>query len=60
MIDVYFSEIIIDFSKSVFGEMVINVNYNEILNKKIEKNIIPFSNNIMIIYIDSVSRANSI
>ena len=51
---------VIDFSKSVLGEIVINVNHNEILNKKIEKNIIPFSNNIMIIYIDSVSRANSI
>ena len=57
------SEIIIDFSKNEFGEMIINVNYNETLSKerkKLENNSIPFSDNIMIIYLDSVSRANAI
>ena len=55
-------EIFIDFSKNPYGEMNINVNYNEELSKKrklLEKNATPFSNNIMIIYLDSVSRANS-
>ena len=57
-----FPEIVIDFSKNDFGEMIINVNYNETLSKerkKLENNTIPFSNNIMIIYLDSVSRANA-
>ena len=57
------SEIIIDFSKNKFGEMVINLNYNETLSKerkKLENNSIPFSDNIMVIYLDSVSRANAI
>jgi hypothetical protein len=56
------SEVIIDFSKNKFGEMIINLNYNEKLSKerkKLEKNSIPYSNNIMIIYLDSVSRANA-
>ena len=58
-----FSEILVDFSKNPFGEMIIDVKYNETLSKerkKLENNSIPFSNNIMIIFIDSVSRANSI
>ena len=58
-----FSEIVVDFSKNPFGEMIIDVNYNETLSKerkKLENNTIPFSNNIMVILIDSVSRANSI
>ena len=56
-------EIVIDFSNSEFGEMIININYNETLSterKKLENNTSPFSNNIMIIYLDSVSRANAI
>ena len=56
------SEIFIDFSKNPYGEMNINVNYNETLSKNrkiLEKNSTPYSNNIMIIYLDSVSRANS-
>ena len=55
-------EIIIDFSKNPYGKMIINVNYNETLSKKrkkSEKSSTPYSNNIMIIYLDSVSRANS-
>jgi hypothetical protein len=57
------TEIIVDFTKSDFGEMIINVNYNETLSKErkqLENNTIPFSNNIMIIYIDSVSRNNAL
>ena len=57
------SEIIIDFSKSEFGDMIINVNYNETLSKErkqLENNSLPFSNNIMIIYLDSVSRVYAI
>ena len=43
--------------------MKINVNYNGTLSKqrkKLEQNSVPYSNNIMVIYLDSVSRANSI
>ena len=56
-------EYIVDFSKDPFGELIINVNYNETLSnerKKLEKNSNPYSENVMILYIDSVSRANSI
>ena len=55
-------EIIIDFSKNPYGEMVINLNYNNTLSeerKKKEKFSNPYSKNIMVLYIDSVSRANS-
>jgi hypothetical protein len=56
-------EIVIDFSKNPFGEMIINLNFNESLSyerKKLEKFIKPYSNNIMILFIDSVSRAYSL
>ena len=56
-------EYIVDFSKDPFGELIINVNYNETLSierKKLEKNSNPYSENVMILFIDSVSRANSI
>ena len=56
-------EVIIDFSQNSYGEMKINVNYNESLSierKKKEKNSNPYSNNIMILYFDSVARATSI
>jgi hypothetical protein len=56
-------EIIVDFRKSQKGELIINLNYNVTLSnerKILEKNSVPYSNNIMVIYIDSVSRANSI
>ena len=42
--------------------MKINLNYNKALSKERklkEKNSKPYSENIMILYIDSVSRANS-
>ena len=55
-------EIIVDFSKNGFGELNINLQYNDSLSKerkKLENKNNPYSNNIMIIYIDSVSRACS-
>ena len=56
-------EIIIDYSKNPYGEININLHFNETLSKErklLEKNTMPYSDNIMVIYIDSVSRANSI
>ena len=44
-------EIITDFSKNKFGELIINVNYNNTLSnerKKLERNTKPYSDNIMI------------
>ena len=55
-------EYIVDFSKDPFGELSINLNYNESLSierKKFEKNSNPYSDNVMILYLDSVSRVNS-
>ena len=56
-------EIIIDFSDNTNGKMIINLSFNKSLSlerKLIEKEIHPYSNNIMILYFDSVSRANSL
>ena len=56
-------EIEIDFSKNIYGEMNINLNYNKTLSEErilLENNSIPYSNNIIILYIDSVSRVNSL
>ena len=56
-------ELILDFSKDNFGEYIIDVKYNESLSKerkKLEKKVSPYSENIMIIFIDSVSRGNSV
>ena len=58
-----FPEIIVDFSKNPYGEMIINLTYNNTLSKERknkEKFSNPYSKNIMILFIDSVSRANSI
>ena len=55
-------EIMVDFSKNGLGELNINLQYNDSLSKerkKLENKNNPYSNNIMIIYIDSVSRACS-
>ena len=54
-------EIYIDFRNSSLGNMIINLNYNKTLSeerKAKEQNTIPYSNNILSLYIDSVSRAN--
>ena len=56
-------EVVVDFSKSIYGEMNINLNYNKTLNEEriiLEKKSTPYSNNIIILYIDSVSRVNSL
>ena len=56
-------EIIIDYNNNSYGELIININFNETLSKErklLEKNTKPYSDNIMVIYIDSVSRANSV
>jgi len=56
-------EIEVDFSKNINGEMNINLNYNKTLSEErilLEKKITPYSNNIIILYIDSVSRVNSL
>jgi hypothetical protein len=56
-------EIIVDYSKNPFGEIVIDLKYNQTLSKerkKLEKNSIPYSENIIILYIDSASRPSSI
>ena len=55
----YWPEHIVDFTQNENGEIIVNLTYNETLSKerkKLEGNVIPFSNNIMILYIDSVSR----
>ena len=55
-------EISVDFSKDKNGKMNIHLNFNKSLSeerKKHEELTNPYSNNIMIIYIDSVSRAYS-
>lgn len=66
ILDKYFKnklpEILVNFSNDI-GNMEINLTFNETLSKekkKKEKNSNPFSKNILIVYIDSVSRANSI
>ena len=56
-------EIIVDYNKNQFGELKINVKFNKTLSeerKNLENNTIPYSKNIIIIFIDSVSRVYSI
>ena len=56
-------EHIVDFSKNENGEIIVNLTFNETLSqerKKLEKNLNPYSNNIMVLYIDSVSRKNAL
>ena len=55
-------EISVDFSKNKDGIVNIKLNYNKTLSeerKNLERLATPFSNNIFILFIDSVSRANS-
>jgi hypothetical protein len=56
-------ELIVDYTKNPYGEIIIDLKYNETLSqerKKLEKKVSPYSNNIIILYIDSISRAYSI
>ena len=59
----YYPEKIVDFTKNENGELIVNLTYNDTLSKerkKLEKNVVPYSNNIMILYFDSVSRPNAL
>jgi hypothetical protein len=56
-------EIIADFSKNKYGELIINVNYNDTLSKerkKLAKKSKPYIENILILYFDSLSRSNGL
>ena len=56
-------EIIVDYKKNLNGSLNININFNKSLSEerlKLENKTRPYSSNILVIYIDSVSRANSI
>ena len=56
-------EIIIDYTKNPFGDLIINVQFNKTLSEErkiLEVNTTPYSNNIIILFIDSVSRAYSL
>ena len=56
-------EIIADFSKNKYGELIIDVNYNDTLSKerkKLAKKSKPYTENILILYFDSVSRSNGL
>ena len=56
-------EVSVDFTHNIQGKIDINVHYDENLSKKkkhLEKNSEPISNNVLIIYLDSVSRQNAI
>jgi hypothetical protein len=58
-----FPEVEVDFSDNKYGKMNINLNYNKTLSQErtlLEINSTPYSNNILILYIDSVSRVNSL
>ena len=56
-------EIIVDFSNDSLGELSINLKYNDSLSKerkKLENKTNPYSNNILILFVDSISRASSL
>jgi hypothetical protein len=58
-----YHEMIIDYTSNEYGELKINLNFNESLSKErklLEKDSFPYSKNIMVLYIDSVSRAYSV
>ena len=55
-------EVSVDFTDNIQGKMEINVHYNESLSqerKLLETNSEPLSNNVLVIYVDSVSRQNA-
>ena len=56
-------DIIVDFSENPFGKLIIDIQFNSTLSKKrksLERYNTPYSNNIMILFIDSVSRSLSL
>ena len=67
ILELYFKnktpEVSVDFTNNIQGKIDININYNEKLSQErkiLEKNSEPYSNNVLIIYIDAVSRQNAI
>ena len=67
ILDKYFKEkkpeISIDFNEKGIGKLKIEIHFNKSLSierKLLQKNYKPYSNNILILYIDSLSRANAI
>ena len=67
ILDKYFKdkmpEIIIDFSDNDKGKLTVDVKFNKTLSderKLLENNSEPYSDNILLLYIDSLSRANAI
>jgi len=67
ILDKYFKnkipEVLVDFTNNTQGKIEINIHHNKNLSRKrklLEKNSEPLSNNILILYFDSVSRQNSI
>ena len=67
ILDKYFKnklpEVLVDFNDNPQGKIEIDVHYDKNLSKKrkfLEKKSTPLSNNVLILYLDSVSRANSI
>ena len=67
ILDKYFKdkmpEILIDFSNNDTGKLIIDIHFNKTLSeerKLLEKNSEPYSKNILLLYIDSVSRANAL
>ena len=67
ILDKYFKnkipEVVVDFAGGTQGKIEINVHYDKNLSKKrkhLEKNSEPLANNVLVIFIDSVSRQNAI
>jgi hypothetical protein len=55
-------EVVVNYTDDEYGKYIIDVHFNKTLSeerKKLEKKVNPLSNNIMIIYVDSVSRGNA-
>ena len=53
----------VDFTNNPQGKISINVNFNKTLSEErilLENKNIPYSENVMVLYIDSVSRANAL
>ena len=56
-------EISVDFSKNKNGKMLVDLKFNESLSeerRKLERFLNPYSKNLLVLYLDSVSRAYSI
>ena len=58
-----FPELIVNYNRNIFGELIVEVRCNETLSKErklLEQKTSPYSDNIIVLYIDSVSRSYSI